>query len=506
MVVKFHCPHCDGSLETEANVSGYESECPHCGKTIKTPGMGIYPGLVIDDMRIEKALGRGSMGEVYLATQVILERKVALKILNASLMSNPQAVERFMKEVRLLARLHHPNIVAAYSAGESLGVHYLAMSYVKGETMAARLQRKNFLPEDDALAVALCVARALNYAWERHHLLHRDIKPGNIMVDQDGEIKLMDMGLSKSLLDDGEGTQAGMLLGTPHYMSPEQADCRSDIDCRADIYGLGATLYHMVTGSPPYPGSNVPDIVQAQLKAQLPPVRDRNPKVTKSTAALIEKMMEKDRGKRHASWDELIADISRILIEEFPQSDAGLALPAQPSQTAEVPRQRRSLIPFLLLILLGIGGADYWLMKHPADATRLHEFIADALGRAKDLNPHDVKKHHPGSANDRAPAATPRNGPMLELVAKRIERARKNGEMPPLLERLPAAKLEALIEAMKKLDEKAAPLIRENRLVEAAKLYEDYNGEFAQETMLGRRAAAHQLLDGAIHATNAPPR
>lgn len=498
MVVKFHCPHCDGAIESEANISGYESACPHCGETIKTPGTGVYPGMVIDDMRIEKAIGRGSMGEVYLAMQTLLDRKVALKILNASLMTHPGAVDRFMKEVRLLAKLHHPNIVAAYSAGETMGAHYLAMSYVKGETMAARLQRKEKLPEEDALAVALCVARALNYAWERHHLLHRDIKPGNIMVDQDGEIKLMDMGLSKSLLDDTEGTQTGMLLGTPHYMSPEQADCRTDIDCRADIYGLGATLYHMLTGSPPYPGSTVPDIVQSQLKATLTPVRDRNPAISRQTATLVEKMMQKDREKRHQTWDELIADIEQILIEAFPSADSEGPLIERDPEPA--PGKRRPLWPALLAILVALGGFDAWMIRHPGDAVRAREW---ALGLVRgDRQPARQPERGRPPAGD-VPGA---RGAAIELAARRIERARKNGDLPVVLQKMPPQRVQAVIDTMRVLDQKAMPLIRASQFEGAAKLYEDYSGDFAAETLISRRTVSRMLFDAALRGTNAPRR
>lgn len=482
MIVKFHCPHCDGALESEAHVNGYETGCPHCGEVIKTPGTGVYPGMMIDDMRIEKAIGRGSMGEVYLATQTLLDRKVALKILNSSLMANAPAVERFMKEVRLLARLHHPNIVAAYSAGETMGIHYLAMSYVKGETMAARLQRKGKLPEEDALAVALCVARALNYAWERHHLLHRDLKPGNIMVDQDGDIKLMDMGLSKSLLDDTEGTQTGMLMGTPHYMSPEQADCRGDVDCRADIYGLGASLYHMVTGSPPHPAPTVTEIVRSQLSAPLTPVRLRNPKISKQTAALIEKMMQKDREKRHQTWNELIADIETIFHDVFPRVDSGGLL--RDDDAAGRKAGRRSLVPFLLLMLAALAAFDFWVITHPETAARWRDRATRTLGIAPERRP------------DRGgPEAT--RGPPAELAARRLERARKDGTLPVAIQRLPPGRVQAVIETMRQLDRRAVPLLRTDDYAAAAAVYEDYNGEFAAETLMLRTAVARHFRDAA---------
>ena len=500
VIVKFHCPHCDAKLEAEGHVSGYETDCPHCSKKIRTPGTGIYPGLTIGDLRIERSLGRGSMGEVYLATQVTLDRRVALKILPAALTANDAAVERFMKEIRTLAKLTHPNIVSAYSAGQAIGVHYLVMAYVRGETMAARLQRKGRLAEEDALAVALSVARALQYAWERHNLLHRDIKPANIMVDEGGDIKLMDMGLSKSLHEDVDGTQPGMLMGTPHYMSPEQADCRADLDCRCDIYSLGATLYHMVTGSPPYPGTSIPEIL-TQVRTGTPmPANQRNPTLSAPTAALIERMMSRDRDFRPPDWETLIAELETILAEQFPDAET-LAT----EQTEKPPRKRRTgLLLFLFLLLAGFAGADYWLFTHPDEAQALRARLLDGTG--------------PASSNTAAAVAAPmtssnavatllqgeRPQDLLDLVSRRIGKYRP-GDQHPAFRSLPGTRVREILDQMRNLDRQAAPYIRKGQYRDAAMIYDSYTGPWARETTVLRSAAVRLLQDEAARLTNSLP-
>ena len=487
MSLKFQCPFCRGPLAAEEHVSGYETDCPHCNKRIRTPASGVFPGLILDDWRIERLLGRGSMGAVYLATQVSLGRRVALKILSSAMTGNPAAVDRFMKEMRTLARLSHPNIVTAYAAGQSLGAHFLAMSYVRGETVSSRLARKGKMAEEDALCVALAIARALKYAWDRHHLLHRDIKPANIMIDSEGDVKLMDLGLSKSMSDGGDATQTGMLLGTPHYMSPEQSQSRGDLDVRADIYSLGCSLFHMVTGSPPYPGTSIPDIIHAQIHAPPPSAHERNPAVTIATSRLLEKMMSKKREHRQGSWDELIADLSRVLAEQFP-----LATPDVPLRMREVPiapqsgRKSRSglWVVGLALILLGFGGVELW-----------RQIQAGSFATAGDSAGLEV-------------ATQPEGQDLTNLISKRLERmlslsGRGEDADTPLGRRPAPQRLKLMLDSMRALDRHAQPLIKSGKFAEAAKAYMDYKGAWATESSGMRRAAANVLNQRAEDAKRA---
>ncbi len=318
MLLTLRCPECDTQLEVSADLAGTHDQCPSCGCDITIPPPTIEPGTSIGNFQIGRKLGAGGMGDVFLATQLSMDRQVALKVLPAALTRNGQLVERFLHEVRLSARLEHPNIVTAFEAGEDTGVFFLAMSYVDGETLQAILEREKALPERRALDIAVRVADALAYAWDEFRVLHRDIKPANIMLDRSGRPKLMDMGISKSLAEDSTLTATGMVVGTPNYMSPEQAKNAASIDFRADIYSLGATLYQLVTGTRPFAGTSALDMMVQHATEPLPPANTRNPDVSVNCAMLLDMMMAKSPADRHGSWRELIQDVERVLAGKPP--------------------------------------------------------------------------------------------------------------------------------------------------------------------------------------------
>jgi serine/threonine-protein kinase len=252
------------------------------------------------------------MGEVFLARQVAMDRDVALKVLPPAMTKNPELVERFLHEVRMAAKLEHPNIVAAFDAGTDGGYYYMAMSFVEGEDLDDRLNRTGPLSETEGIDVALAMAQALEYAWTRHRILHRDIKPANVMIDNVGDVKLMDMGIAKSLNEDSSLTMAGTFVGTPYYMSPEQAKNTDELDCRVDIYSLGASLYHLLTGHYPFEGKTPMAVLSQHLAAPLPSPQDRNPSISDAVAYLIFKSMAKNRNRRYGDWAEIIADLERL--------------------------------------------------------------------------------------------------------------------------------------------------------------------------------------------------
>ncbi len=257
-------------------------------------------------------LGSGSMGQVYLARQVSMDREVALKILPRDIMSrDDEAVQQFLNEVRMLAKLDHPNIVTAFEAGQYEDIHYLAMSCVNGESLEQRQRREPVLPEMEALQFCAEVARALEHAWTRFRLLHRDIKPANIMIDGMGEVKLMDMGIAKISTDEDGAT--AIVMGTPYYMSPEQATGKAGLDWRSDQYSLGATIFHLLTGRPPFTGDSSMDIMTKQAFEPLTPPRQINPAMTEETDRLIRRMMAKDPDKRYADWAEVIHEMEAII-------------------------------------------------------------------------------------------------------------------------------------------------------------------------------------------------
>lgn len=318
MFLSFSCPKCQTVLEADAAKSGTAVSCTECGSDVPVPNRFIGPGVTIGGFRIKKLIGRGGMGEVYLATQLSLQRDVALKILPVQFTLQKSLVERFLREVRMAARLQHPNIVTAYAAGEDDGVYYMAMAYVKGETLEERLRREGEQEEQESLRLIRTIAVALDFAWKDHHLLHRDIKPANIMIDSRQQAKLLDMGLSKSLDDMAGVTQVAMVMGTPNYVSPEQAEGREDIDFRSDMYSLGSTLYHMLTAKMPFEGSTMADTLRKQVTEALPDPRDLNENISEPCVELLAMFLAKDPDRRHLDWESMVEDIDRVLAGESP--------------------------------------------------------------------------------------------------------------------------------------------------------------------------------------------
>jgi serine/threonine-protein kinase len=269
--------------------------------------------MTIAGFRIERKLGSGGMGEVWLAEQTSMGRKAALKILAPGLSSNRDFVGRFLREAQMAGKVEHPNIVTAYGSGQEGGIYYLASAFVDGTELGTLLEQGRPLPETEALKIARAAAAALRHAWDEHKIIHRDIKPANIMVDKRGVPKVLDMGISKSLAGaDANLTSTGMAVGTPYYMSPEQIMCKP-LDFRADIYSLGATLYHCLTGAEPYRADAASGVLVMHISAPVPNPRSLNPRVSEKCAALIRVMMAKNMGDRQKNWTEVIRDIDLIL-------------------------------------------------------------------------------------------------------------------------------------------------------------------------------------------------
>ncbi|NQU09157.1 serine/threonine protein kinase, partial [bacterium] len=318
MLITFACTACGNHLEIDTVASGREVECPHCHQLQTVPRRGVAPGTTLGGFKIEKLLGRGGMGEVYLARQISLDRPVALKILPAQLSLNKTVVARFLNEVRLLARLEHAHIVTAFEAGEDDGVLYYAMGYVKGQTLEQVLMDRRALGETEALTIVRKLAEALEYAWTEHQLLHRDIKPSNVLIDGHGEPKLVDLGLARSLATEERLTVSNTVMGTPNYMSPEQVEGRPDLDYRADMYSLGMTLYHLVTGQPPFESTSVVEVLKKQLTESLPDPRTYQAGLSEGCVTLLERLLAKDRTKRPETWAAVVAEVNQVLTGQAP--------------------------------------------------------------------------------------------------------------------------------------------------------------------------------------------
>ncbi len=318
--ISFTCPNCGVELEAEESVAGSVLQCPGCSSCVMVPMPGIKPGMKISGYEIIRRLGIGGMGEVWLANQTAMDRKVALKILSPALTSNPEFVDRFLKEVRTAAKLQHQNIVTAFDAGQDGNIYYLAMSYVDGLLLDDKLGVEKIIPEKEALRMLRSIAEALRYAWDEFQMIHRDIKPANIILDSKNVPRLMDMGISKSVSEEKGLTMTGVVIGTPYYMSPEQARADFDVDCRSDIYALGATLYHIVTGEVPYDATTAMGILTKHITDPFPPPQRKNPAVSEACAVLLEVMMAKSSENRPKNWSAAIEDIDLVLADKFPKT------------------------------------------------------------------------------------------------------------------------------------------------------------------------------------------
>ncbi len=266
----------------------------------------------IPGFKIKRRLGSGAMATVFLGRQLSLDRLVAIKILPKKFSDNEKFVERFYKEGRAAAKLNHPNIVAAYDVGKAGEHHYFVMEYVDGPTVYERIKQGKRIKETEATQVAIQVAYALQHAHQRG-FVHRDIKPKNIMISRHGVVKLADLGLARVMSDkEVAEAEAGRAYGTPYYISPEQIRGEVEIGPPADIYGLGATFYHMVTGKVPFAGKNPSAVMHKHLKSDLIPPDHLVSKITAGCAQVIEMMMAKNPKNRYHNATDLLTDLKLI--------------------------------------------------------------------------------------------------------------------------------------------------------------------------------------------------
>ncbi len=296
--------------------SGYlaPSQARRVQQELTAPTTQQIPGYQL----LEK-LGQGSMGMVYKARQVSMNRLVAIKVLHPRLAANPKYLERFTQEAHIAARLNHNNVVQAIDVGTIGNLNYFIMEYVQGTTIKAHLEAGKIYQEQEALEIVRQVAQALDHA-HRRHLVHRDIKPANIILTTEGVAKLADLGLAREMADPQRTElEKGLVLGTPYYIAPEQIQGDDGVDVRADIYALGATLYHMVTGQPPFPGSNVDKVLRAHLKDELTPPDHLNTTLSSGIGEVVEVMMAKDRAQRYQNPGTLLMDLESLLAGQSPK-------------------------------------------------------------------------------------------------------------------------------------------------------------------------------------------
>jgi len=273
----------------------------------------------IPGYQILSKLGAGAMATVYKAKQLSLDRIVAIKVLPQKHSKDPNFIQRFYDEGKAAAKLNHPNIVGAYDVGQAGDYHYFVMEFVDGRTVYDDISKNGAYSEEEALRIGTHVAQALSHAHQQG-FIHRDVKPKNIMIAEDGTVKLADMGLARAVSDrEAAEAEAGKAYGTPYYISPEQIRGEIEIDFRADIYALGATMYHMVTGRVPYEGSNPSAVMRKHLSHDLVPPDHINAKLTSGISEVIEVCMSKSANERYSTTEDLLHDLESIRRGEGPK-------------------------------------------------------------------------------------------------------------------------------------------------------------------------------------------
>jgi hypothetical protein len=306
---------------------------------------------------VEDLVGTGGMSSVYRARDNVLERQVALKILHDHFSRDPEYVERFRREARAIARLNHPNIVTVIDRGELDRHQFIVFEHVAGENLKDVVRRRGPLPVDDAVALTTQVARGLAFAHD-HGVVHRDVKPQNVLIDENGTAKVTDFGIARSI-DPGEGlTETGTLLGTSEYVAPEQAS-GGRVDSRSDQYSLGVVLYELLTGETPYSGDNFMAVAMKHVHEPVPRVRDRRRDVPASVDAIVSRAMAKRPDDRFPSTDDMVAalEAAREGVEsDFSEGATGV-IRRTDERRGRSARRRRRVSPLIAALAVVAAGA-----------------------------------------------------------------------------------------------------------------------------------------------------
>src|SRR3954466_9499644 len=263
--------------------------------------------------RLEAKLGSGGMSTVYLARDETLDRSVAIKVMHREMSEQADQLQRFRQEARAVAKLSHPNVVGVIDAGEDGGYPYIVLEYVEGETLKQRIDRLGRLPVDEAAAYGIEIGRGLAAAHAQR-LIHRDVKPQNVLIDAEGRAKVTDFGIARSLESDGL-TAAGRVLGTTDYVSPEQA-IGDGATQQSDIYSLGVCLWEMLTGEVPFKGENQVAVAMQHVRDPIPNVTAYRPEVSAVLASIVDKATRKELKNRYATVDEMVRDLEQALAVE----------------------------------------------------------------------------------------------------------------------------------------------------------------------------------------------
>lgn len=395
---EYICSRCNNSFSCNADDAD-RITCPYCGEELALDNASdILPeGFRINGFRIIRLLASGGCGRVYLADQVAMERQVAIKILKQSLADQEDAAERFINEARNAAKFQYPNIVTTLEAGKVNGLYYIAMQYVNGETVEKQLDDGKIFSESEALSIVLKIAGALQLIWNKHRMFHKDIKPANIMLDSDNEAMLLDMGIAQQAGE--ESLINGEVEGSPFYMSPEQIQGKT-LTWSTDLYSLGATLYHMVTGCVPFYDKSIDQILEMHNNAPYPEPSERAPgsDISPELSGLMKRMLGKTPRKRFSSWEEFLQAASVIYEERQAEEQAFLHPPIKltPVITASQPLPGRPMKKHWVLLFYGFILILFVLILAALFIWHNNRLAAQALENCRfdpyTTNPQEYKK------------------------------------------------------------------------------------------------------------------
>lgn len=334
------------------------------------------------DYEISGRLGSGGMGTVFRARRKADGLEVAIKVLRPSLSRNKRYVERLRREAEISIRLDHKGLVKGFGFGEEGGYHYIVMEHCPGRTLSALLKAWGRFPEDQVLDLGIQVAEALGYA-HAHGIIHRDVKPGNLLIDDEGNAKLTDLGLAKAESDPSL-TRHGGTVGTPQYMSPEQAEAPGTVDERSDLYSLGATLYHMLVGMPPFEGESAVQVIAKLLHERAESAGTLNPEVSDGLNLILRRLLMKSPAERYASAAELIRDLVAVREGLAPAIDARALARAEGDAMPAKMRRPRLFVAAASGVILALLAVWTWSLFQddgsPRPAELGFEKLVEAVG------------------------------------------------------------------------------------------------------------------------------
>ncbi|MBN1865002.1 MAG: protein kinase [Victivallales bacterium] len=407
--MRIQCPFCSYHMRgITDSMLGRKVRCPDCGKTNHLGKDPFQSGRILGDFIIKRCLGGGSIGAVYFANQISFDRSVALKVLTKEY-SNTKGIDSFLKEARAAAKLSHPNLVQSLGVGEEEGVCFMAMTFIEGETVKDKIKREGRINVDEALHIVQQVAEGLHFAWMESGLIHRDVKPENIMLSKEGTVRLTDLGLA---ISESEWHEDMEISGSPSYMSPEQFTGEK-IDTRSDIYSLGISLYQMISGKLPFSGSTLKTVARQHFYDPPKPLNKIDPLIPVKVSNLVRKMVEKEPIKRFQNMEELIREIWEVRQTTAPDKDLvpGVhtisirrldydlqKLSKEREEHIKVEKTKESISSAVLARILIIGtpvllsvGIVFWvIISHRNEERSRNARLVNALGTMIDDTTSDV--------------------------------------------------------------------------------------------------------------------